>query len=292
MHLSRTDDFSEQLDALADRVGLGAVLGDLDRRLRRTFAPCWSLHRAWTWDSADRRDERWWPQGVSVAPGGRHVAVSWYAKDGGSRVSFLDLRSRRYRHVELVRPVEDGFEPLRVHAGGLAWHGTRLYVAATKAGLWGCDTGDVVRGAEGYRLPVRYRLAPSEAFRFSFVGLDSASVPPRLVLGEYGGARGGTRRLAHVAVDGGAVELIDGGVVRAQGAVRVDDRWYVTASHGTRTPGSVWSGPAGALREHRHAVPVGPEDLAYDGQSDRLWTVTEHPRKRWVLSIRRSRFGG
>ncbi len=201
---------------------------------------------------------------MSVEPGGRRVAVSWYAKDGGSRVTFLDVRARRYRHVELVRPGADGLEPLRVHAGGLAWHGTRLYVAATKAGLWVCDTGDVVRGPEGYRLPVRYRLASSEPFRFSFVGLDSASVPPRLVLGEYDNNKDGTRRLAHVPVDGGAVKVIDGGVVRAQGAVHVDDRWYVTASQGRRKPGSLWSGPAGGLREHRCAVPVGPEDLAHD----------------------------
>ena len=289
MHLSRTDDFSAEVDALPGRVGLEALLGDLDRRLQRTIAPCLSLHRAWRWDAADRADERWWPQGVSVRPGGRHVAVSWYAKDGGSRVSFLDLTTRRYRHVELVRPTADGFEPLRVHAGGIAWHGSLLYVAATKAGLWVCDTDDLVRDADGYRLPVRHRLAPSESFRFSFVGLDSASVPPRLVVGEYDHNKGGTRRLGHVGLEGGPAELIEAGVARAQGAVRVGERWYVTASQGRR-PGSVWSGPAGALREHRYAVPIGPEDLAYDPDSDRLWTVTEHPGKRRIVTLKRRRF--
>ena len=165
VHLTRTDEYDDQLDARTDRVGLDAVMADLDRRLRRTVAPALTRHRAWMWDRADRGDRRWWPQGVSVLAGGRHVAVSWYAKDGGSRVSILDLEQRRYRHVELVVPTADGFLPLRVHAGGLAWHGTRLYVAATKAGLWVCDTGDVVRGPEGYQLPVRYRLEPNSRRR-------------------------------------------------------------------------------------------------------------------------------
>jgi hypothetical protein len=35
---------------------------------------------------------------------------------------------------------------------------------------------------------------------------------------------------------------------------------------------------------------MGPEDLAYDAVTDRLWMVTEHPRRRWVVSMRRSSF--
>ncbi|MCB0896016.1 MAG: hypothetical protein H6529_17030 [Nocardioides sp.] len=288
MHLTPTPELAAEIDALASRyggrVGLDAVLGDLDRRLRRTVAPCLTRHRAWTWDRADRADRGWWPQGVSVV--GRRVAVSWYARARGSRVSFLDLDARRYRHVTLVVPTDDSFEPLPIHAGGIAWHGDRLYVAATTAGLWVCDTRDVVRGPNGYLLPVRFLLEPSEPFRFSF----AAHVGDGLVIGEYD-TRGGTRRLGHVAPDGGPVEVHDGGVQRAQGAVRVGERWYVTASHGPRTPGSIWSGPAGALREHPWAVPMGCEDLAYDDGRDLLWTVTEHPHRRWLVAVRRSRFG-
>lgn len=286
MHLTRTSELDAEVDALArrhgGRVGLDAVLGDLDRRLRRTLAPGLAVHRAWTWERGDRADRRWWPQGVSVT--GRHVAVSWYATDGGSRVSFLDLDARRYRHVTLVRATRDGHEPLRVHAGGIAWHGTRLYVAATHAGLWVCDTGDVVRGPGGYLLPVRHLLAPSEPFRFSFVGHDGE----RLLVGEYDSA-GDQRRLAHLGLDGGDLELVPGGVQRAQGAVRVGGRWYVSASHGRRRPGSIWSGVPGELREHRWAVPMGCEDLAHDPATDLLWTVTEHPHRRWLVAVRRSR---
>ena len=288
MQLTRTADLSAEIDAFAarygGRVGLPAVLVDLDRRLRRTWAPCRTPHRAWTWDRADRGDRRWWPQGIAAAPGGRYVATTWYSPRGGVRLSFVDIRRRRYRHVELVRPVDGGHDPLRVHAGGLAWEATRLHVAATATGLWVCDTDDVVRGPDGYLLPVRHLLEPSEPFRFSFVGLAGEE----MVVGEYDNAHG-TRRLGRGPVEGPFV-LHEAGVRRAQGAVHVAGRWYLTASHGRWRPGSVWSGTEGALREHRFAVPMGPEDLAYDRATDRLWTLTEHPHRRWVLSLRRSHF--
>ncbi|WP_140403896.1 MULTISPECIES: hypothetical protein [unclassified Nocardioides] len=295
MLLIRTDDLAAGVDALAERyggrVGLAAVLGDLDRRLRRTVAPCRSRHRAWTWDAVDRRDPAWWPQGVSPGPEPRILGVTWYATGGGSRLSVLDLEARRYRHVTLVRPTAEGYAPLRVHAGGLAWSGTTLHVAATKAGLWVADTGDVLRTEAGYVLPVRHRLAVTgatgEPLRFSFV----STVPDRpgeLVVGEYGDRRQ-TRRLVHLATDGGPIEVVDapgGGVLRAQGVVRTGDSYVFTASHGPWTPGSLWTGRPGAYRERRWAVPMGPEDLAASADGRHLWTVTEHPRRRWILALR------
>ena len=291
VQLTRVDDLTAEGEALAVRcggpVGLAAVLGDLDRRLRRTVAPCLSRHRAWTWEAADRRDPEWWPQGVSPAPEPGVLGVTWYAKGGGSRLSVLDLRSRRYRHVPLVRPTSDGYEPLRVHAGGLAWSGRRLYVAATRAGLWVCDTDDVVRVPDGYVLPARHRIAADagdgEPLRFSFVSVASSD-PGRLVVGEYGNRRQ-TRRLAHLSPDGGALELVDGGVVRAQGVVETDGSYAVSASHGPWTPGSLWTGRPVAFRERRWALPMGPEDLALSADGRWLWTVTEHPRRRWIVRL-------
>ncbi len=50
----------------------------------------------------------------------------------------------------------------------------------------------------------------------------------------------------------------------------------------------MWVGQPGALRERRYAVPMGPEDLAYATGTDLLWTVTEHPHRRWVVAMRRT----
>jgi hypothetical protein len=298
VHLLRTPDLTAEVDALAarhgGRVGLAAVLGDLDRRLRRTWAPCLTPHRAWTWDRVDRRDSTWWPQGVAVQPDGPHVATTWYAKGGGVRVSLLDPARRRYRHVTLVVPTATGHEPLKAHAGGLAWHGSRLYVAATRAGLWVCETADVVRAGDDYLLPVRHQLTPraddgDEPLRFSFVTVDDATDPPCLVVGEYGSRRQ-TRRIAEMPIDGGPATLVAHDVLRAQGIARVRGRVYLSSSHGPWGLGSIWSGAPGELREHRWALPMGPEDLTHDAHTDRLWTVTEHPWRRWVVSMRRSRF--
>ena len=275
----RTDNHRADIERLSGRVGLAAVWADLDRRLRRGVAPALPLLRAWTWDRADRADRRWWPQGISVAPGGRRVVTSWYAKDGGSRASFLDLEAGRYRHVDLVRPTPGGLVPLTVHAGGLAWREHLLYIGATRAGLWVCDTRDVVRTPTGYALPVEYRLAPSEPFRFSFVGLAGDD----LVVGEYQH----DRRLALVGTDGTPALVTEAGIARMQGAAHVGGHWYVTTSHGPWRPGSIWAGG----RRRRYAVPMGPEDLAHDPLTDRLWTLTEHPHRRWIVSMPRTRLG-
>ena len=388
VHLRRTDENVAEIDALATlvggRAGLGAVLDDLDRRGRRGWAPGLKSRRAFTWDRADRRTTQWWPQGISTSAdasdtelvhGRRLVVTTWYAKDlgdgnHGSRLSFVDLATRRYRHVLLVVPrIVDGdvrVEPLEIHAGGLAWHGPWLHVAATAAGLFVFHVDDIVRvpeqapesvrvepleshagglawhgpwlhvaatatglfvfhvddivrvpeqapesvrvAGEEYRylLPVRFAYEARtddghERLRYSFVSLDRASSPPQLLAGEYGRGRQ-TRRLAHFALDpdsrfvapGGdgacrPQQLHDEGIGQAQGVVQVDGRYYVTTSHGPWKPGSVHVGVPGAWRSHRWAVPMGPEDLAYWPSRDELWSLSEHPRRRWVFSVRRSR---
>jgi hypothetical protein len=354
VHLVRTEENVDEIDQLAarlgGRVGLPGVLGDLDRRARRTLAPGWAVHRALTWDKEDRRDPRWWPQGISTSAdasdtedvdGRRVLVVSWYAKDlpgdpgmaQGCRLTFLDLATRRYRHVLLVNPVErDGvlrLEPLRVHAGGLAWAGPYLHIAATARGVLTCRLDDLLRVPEsgpadvrrlaldpdrvssyGYRyvLPVRfgYRAMTDEGLerlRYSFLSLDRTVSPPELVVGEYGNASQ-TRRLARFALDPDTLFLAegedgvsrpavvdDGGVVRTQGAAVAHGRWYLTRSTGDRVPGSIYAGTPGAFKRYRWATPMGPEDIAWWPSTDLLWSVTEHPRRRWVFSMKRKRFG-
>lgn len=342
VHLRRTDENVAEIEALAarlgGRVGLDAVLGDLDRRGRRSWAPGLAVRRAFTWDRADRRTHRWWPQGIStsadandaeVVGGRRMLVVSWYAKDDapdpldageGSRVTFVDLDTLRYRHVLLVVPTrhEDGsvtVAPLRIHAGGLVWCGRYLHIAATTKGFVTCRLDDLLRvpdeGAEGlevygyrYLLPVRFAHEAfsddgAERLRYSFLSLDRQPSPPQLVAGEYG--RGSqTRRLAHFDLDPVSELLATGddglsrpllveeeGVVQTQGVVVAGGRYYLTVSHGPWMPGSVYVGRPGAFARHRWAAPMGPEDIAYWPSTDELWSLSEHPRRRWVFAMPR-----
>lgn len=333
LHLRRNDSAASIIDAVAARHGgrVGReVLGDLNRQGRRAWAPGRAVDRAWTYDAADRRDPRWWPQGVDTS--GSVAAVTWYAKqlpgdaaNHGSRITLFDLDTCRYRHVLLVQPTladgVPGVAPLRVHAGGLAWAGDHLHVAATAKGFWTAHLDDVLRVPEGpatagvrrdalgyrYVLPVResYRAGADEGMdrlRYSFF---SRSVDA-LVVGEYA-TGSATRRLARIPLDptsglpvvdatGTVVpEVLGEGVGNMQGAVLGRDgdggeRWYATTSHGRARLGSIWTGTPGSLTRHRWALPMGPEDLSLDPATDTLWSVTEHPFARWICAMKRSTF--
>jgi hypothetical protein len=254
------------------------------------------------------------------------LVTTWYAKDlgegsHGSRVTFLDLDTLRYGHVLLVTPTLDeegrpGLEPLRVHAGGVVWRGPWLHVAATARGFVTFRLADALAvrddavPAYGHTrvLPARftYRARTAEghrAMRYSFLSLDRDTSPPALLAGEYARGVGEATRLARftlaadawplaVGEDGHSrpVTLEDGGVLRMQGATTARGRLHVTSSHGPWWPGTVHVGRPGSLRPRRLAVPMGPEDLTWWPTSDRLWTLTEHPRRRWVVSMRRDWF--
>ncbi len=356
VHLRRTDENVREIDALSTaldgRVGIDAVLADLNRQARRSFVL--GRHRlgravdwGFTFDREDRGDQRWWPQGISTSAdasdtediGGRHVlVVSWYAKDeSGVRITFVDLASLSYRHVLLVVPVldQDGelvLRPLRVHAGGIVWNGPYLHVAATARGLMTCKVDDIMRvpdarGTRAYRLglrdqhveslgyryvlPVRFSYRAyaddgTDKLRYSFLSLDRSVHPPVIVAGEYG-RTGQSTRLAryHLEPDtlmlragedglSRPIRLDEGGVSRMQGASIVDGRYHLTVSHGPWKPGSVFVGtpgdPAAPWVEHRWATPMGPEDIAYWPSTERFWSVSEHPHRRWVFSMKRSSF--
>lgn len=353
VHLERTQEHTEEIDALAALLGGRAGLEDLvdhlkfqgrDALLGRLLGR--AVNRAITWNAYDRRDPVWWPQGITtsadasdteVVAGGRRLLVTtWYSKpiDGvhrGSRLTFWDLETLRYRHVLLVEPKFDdegrlGLYGIRIHAGGVVWTGPWLHVAATARGFVTCRIEDIMRvpddnarpseiGVYGnrvasfghhYVLPVRtvhqaFAGPGHERLRYSFLSLDRQSSPPSLLAGEYG-QRSQSTRLAHFDLDPetwllatgedgySRPVLHEGGVVRMQGVALARGRHHVTVSQGPWTPGSVFTGAPGALRERRWAVPMGPEDLAYWPSTDTLWSLTEHPYRRWLVSMRRSWF--
>lgn len=352
VHLRRTDENASEIaelqELLGTPVGVEGLLTDLKWKLRRSLSGRLlgrAVARAWRFDRYDEKDPRWWPQGMTCAPegavpAGRDVVVTtWYSKEldaanHGSRVTFVDLTSRRYRHVLLVEPVrKDGrlvLKPLHIHAGGLAWIGEQLHVAATGRGFYSFDVADVMRvgsshlspdafgisedhqvSSYGHRyvLPVRsaWRAevdapAGQPKLRYSFLSVDSTTEPPLLLAGEYGRGTQSTR-LARFRVDPrtGAPELGEDGVARPvevdlrgarqmQGVARAGGRVHVSVSRGPWVPGTMLVGRPGAFRTHRRALPMGPEDLDHRASDDTLWTVTEHPWRRWIVQVRRSWF--
>ena len=288
------------------------------------------VSRAYTWEADDRADREWFPQGITTSAltgfreqhGHDVLATSWYSrKDAGSRISVVDLQQGRYGHVLLVTPTltdgVPGLAPLKVHAGGIIWNGDYLHVAATGRGFSSCYVDDVLRVPAGspyetfghrYVLPVRFahkgaNVDGVERLRFSFFTIDRSNGEPTLLVGEYGSPRQ-TRRLARFALDaatglprneddGRAVpEIDDRGVVHMQGVATVDGTYYVTRSRSSLQPGSMYVGRPGRWRQHRWATPVGPEDLVWWPETGCLWSVTEHPRRRWIVAMRRSELDG
>jgi hypothetical protein len=339
VHLQRTAESVDEIEALVaacgGRVGTDVLLAELDQRARRSWAPARKTGIGLSWERKDRGDRRWWPQGVTSSAdaspservaGRRVLLVSWYAKKiggvgQGTRISVLDLDSRRYRHVLLARAVirdgTVGLEPLTAHAGGIVWSGPYLHVAATRKGFHTVRIEDLVRvtgplreesfGYE-YVLPVRFSYTAfhddgHEPLRYSFISLDRSTDEPALIAGEYG--RGSqTTRLARYPLDPESHHLVTGedgysrpllleeqGEAGMQGAAVVGGRWYVSSSRGPLWFGSLYVGTPGRFRRVRCALPIGPEDLTYWPSTDTLWSASEWPWRRWVFPVKRSRLG-
>lgn len=324
------DVLAEWSRRLAEPARLRDLLDDLDRRARPSRPRLTRTAAAFGWDAADSRTRAWVPQGVTTSADAQHegtvhgrevVATSWYSptvagRTEGARVTFVDVTSPtpRYRHVLLVeswRPAATGepaTRPVAVHAGGLAWYGDLLYVAATYGGLRVFDLADLVRvdpgsfGGHAYVLPQRcaYEPEPGAAarMRYSFVSLDRTSTPHALLAGEYG--RGPPpRRIVRFALDpstghpaatGGTASPVEAfrlDVRSMQGVACLGSAYVVTASHGPRGRGDLWVGdPASGFRRRRWALPAGPEDLSAWPAHGLLWTLTEWPGRRHVLALR------
>jgi len=272
------------------------------------------------WLSARSFTQKWYPQGIDAGSwqGRRALAVSWFRQDKNrqhlaSRVTFIDLERARHLDVSLMIEGEDGeLHPAQIHAGGLAWFGDRLFVAATGQGIWEFDLSDVrrLRGADARRALgatgrgrgavalalVRTRVH-AVALRCSFIGrvFDENTSTDRVLIGEYRTDKAG--RVGEFTIpyepDGSFEPLgeFTPGIKRMQGAVRWGTRTFISRSNGLRTRGSLWSGNSdgstGAdFQRVAVAMPVGCEDLALDAEGQMLWTVGEHPWKRVVRGIR------
>lgn len=290
----------------------GSIWRPVHRKRRDTVDLRWLSARSWT--------QRWYPQGIDLGVwrGRRTLAVSWFRQDStgthlASRVAFVDLE--RSRHLDILLVVDEGdgeLVPARIHAGGLAWFGDRLFVAATGRGIWEFDLADIrpVRGTLARRLAgssgrglratalvaVRTRVHAVD-LRCSYLGRvfgDDGEPLQRVLIGEYRTDEKG--RIGEFSVpegpDSGFVEVdrLAPGIRSMQGAVRWGDRYFISQSDGLR-PGVLWRGGREMLERDPVSLPVGCEDLALDLDENLLWSLGEHPWHRVVRGIPFARLG-
>lgn len=247
--------------------------------------------------------------------------------DKGVRIAIVDVTDPaavRYRFALLVDPVvRDGrsdFAPVTVHSGGLAWVGDHLYVPDTSRGLrvfdltrivavdttvdaLGYDPATGAYHAHGYRYVIpqvdSYDDAGGCSPRFSYVAVDRGASPPALLTGEYD-ATSIDGRLYRWPLDPatGRLALTDRGRAIASGA------WFLGQTHvqGAAARGPVtWlssSAPAGgggalyrtSVGQRSTTLPWidAPEDLAFDGPADVLWSLTEAAPARYVVAVART----
>lgn len=240
----------------------------------------------------------------------------------GSRVSVVDRsdpEQPRYRHVRLVsarRPLgllRLGRVP--VHAGGIAVLGDLLYVADTLAGarvfrlsdlsrVRRRSVADLLRGrpAGEHVLPQVLRLrvpllAGPGRLRWSFLSVGEVDGQLSLVAGEYG-RKGTTPRLVRFALDPAnglpafgpdgrcrPLEVHERQPVRMQGVAVHGTTWVLSASAGPDRAGDLHVGAPGSFRRHRGVLPPGPEDLDWGRPGEQLWSLSEHPGRRYVFSV-------
>ena len=119
-------------------------------------------------DFNDMDTDKWVPQGISSTAdalnGGTYEGkdgwvVSWHRDDDKSaRLTFVDRSNDKYRHALLVYPhAADNFREVPIHAGGIMWHGDKLWVVDSNNGIrvfdlaniWQVGSGDGVGKTSG-----------------------------------------------------------------------------------------------------------------------------------------------
>jgi hypothetical protein len=139
---------------------MGTIMSDLNHDNPGTSPNVKNLvaSSAYGWEESsdfdDQNTQKWYPQGVTTSAdaydkgtyeGYRVQLVSWHSDSydsgkRGARISFVQQsssRTKHYRHVLLVQPNGDSdFQTIpKLHAGGIMWYGTMLYVVDTWFGL-------------------------------------------------------------------------------------------------------------------------------------------------------------
>ncbi|GAA5066666.1 hypothetical protein GCM10023259_060300 [Thermocatellispora tengchongensis] len=320
------------LDRELDAVPLRTVLDNGNRTAtRKGRTTAWGSMRTkpvdwFCFQSGDDDTTDWYPQGVTCASDAGVAdpafLVSWYWRpeegERGARVSALDPETGKYQHILLVKPEEGGsFGPIDIHAGGIAWYGTTLYVADTVRGLRAFslerildmrtgrdDVGDKTKigrhGGALHAFGYRYIMPQTGMWqvetrgpRFSFVAVDRSGERDLLISGEYTDGPGG--ELGRVArwplassgaldASGAAVDAFRMPGHRIQGALSHEGTWYFSQTAGARGNGTLIVTRPGEKVTAR-PYPVGPEDLTCWREKKTVWSVAEFPGRRALFAV-------
>lgn len=297
--------------------------------------------RGFRWNDDDNTND-WKPQGLSSSfdamadgqIGGRTwLLASWHNDDDTrTRLSFVDIsdpQSIRYRHVLLVEPAMIGlptFLDVRIHAGGIAWYGTHVYVADTRWGLRVFDTSRIKQVATGDHAPIgrqpgnifhahdyryvipqvaRYHPIPGFVARWSFCALDRSTLPHAVVTGEYENEPAGLPCQLYwwpLADDGWLLRVAGLNLTPAVMACNSTDS-HLQGVHSRREGATTtaWlsstKGDDDALlrrvvdhpdRQRKFHWPDKPEGLTYFPPTDELWSASEKTNRRVVFSVHRA----
>ena len=254
--------------------------------------------------------------------GANHILLtSWYSKrpkksNEGVRISFVNanrLASATYRHVLLVEPTgtpsHPNFKAVKIHAGGIAWYGRYLYVADTSHGFRLFDVTRMMASTSGsdtigwngkgyaaakyrYVLPQvgSYQQNGKTKMTFSAVSVDRSTTPDSLVVPQYRKGAGGKVVRWNLNFKNGL--LGRGRATNAwfapygniQGALGLGGHILLSRSAGA-SPGALTSGVPGLGSPASHPWAISAEDLTYSAGSDRVYSLTEHPKMRSVFGV-------
>ena len=124
-------------------------------------SPSSPFSHEWQFTAADNKDTQWYPQGITstadsldtgLVDGVEALLFSWYHKgDQGVRVGFMNMNNRDYVYALLVEPTSgDNYKALKnLHAGGIMWYGTKLYVVDTYKGIRIFDMSKIMKVTAG-----------------------------------------------------------------------------------------------------------------------------------------------
>ncbi|RYP90849.1 hypothetical protein DL770_003034 [Monosporascus sp. CRB-9-2] len=253
-------------------------------------------------DFDDFNTHKWVPQGISSTADALDVGtyegidgwlVSWHRDDDKSvRITFINKSTKKYRHALLVYPeAADNFKEVPVHAGGIVWYGSTLWVVDTSNGIrvfdmsniWQVSSGDGVGknvdgsySAAGYKYVIPqirwYKWTPSFKFRHSFIALDRTASPDRLILGEYQSSADLPTRMVQYELD----------------YKTLNDKIFISQSNGASKGDLLSWVPGNLAKDNVGFFPPSPEDLSYDKRGDVIYGLTEAAGGRYILTFERS----